>query len=97
MAEDEPGSISDAQLTKLHTVLTGLGFGSQDREQKLVLAEVITGRAPLHGPFPGRSSRNLSLREASKLIDTLDGFGGDRDALIASMAEREQAGAGDGR
>lgn len=88
---DEPGSISDAQLTKLHTVLTGLGFGSGDREQKLILAEVITGRAPLHGPFPGRSSRNLSLSEARKLIDTLDGFDGDRDALIAFMAEREQA------
>lgn len=90
--KDEPGSISDDQLTKLHTVLTGLGFGSGDREQKLVLAEVITGRAPLHGPFPGRSSRNLSLNEARKLIDTLDGFAGDRDALIAYMAGREQAG-----
>ncbi len=95
---DGPGSISDAQLTRLHTVLTGLGFGTQDREQKLVIAETITGHDPLEGPFPGRSSRNLSLTEARKLIDTLDGFVNeetgtpDRDALIAFMAGREQAG-----
>lgn len=91
--EDEPGSVSAAQLTKLHTVLTGLGFNGEDREQKLVIAEVITGRAPLTGPEEGRSSKNLSLTEASKLIDTLDGMG--RDQLIAFMAEREQAGGGD--
>jgi len=98
---DGPGSVSDAQLTRLHTVLTGLGFGSQDREHKLVIAETITGHDPLEGPFPGRSSRNLSLAEARKLIDTLDGFVNketgtpDRDALIAFMAGREQAGDGD--
>ena len=86
--EDQPGSVSKAQLTKLHTVLTGLGFGGEDREQKLVIAEVITGRAPLTGPEEGRSSKNLSLTEARKLIDTLDGFA-DRDALIAYMAEHE--------
>lgn len=86
-AEDHPGSVSPAQLTKLHTVLTGLGFGSEDREQKLVIAEVITGRAPLTGPTEGRSSKNLSLTEARRLIDTLDGM--DRDQLIAYMAEHE--------
>ena len=87
-AEDEPGSISEAQLTKLHTVLTGLGFGFGDRDQKLVIAETIIGRAPLHGPAAGRSSKNLSLTEARGLIDALDGFA-DRDALIAYMAEHE--------
>jgi hypothetical protein len=89
-AEDQPGSVSAAQLTKLHTVLTGLGFNGEDREQKLVIAEVITGRAPLTGPEEGRSSKNLSLTEARKLIDTLGGFE-DRDALIAFMADHEQA------
>ena len=92
--EDQPGSVSPAQLTKLHTVLTGLGFGGDDREQKLVIAEVITGHDPLTGPEEGRTSKNLSLNEARKLIDTLDGFA-DRDALIAFMAERRQAGGGD--
>jgi hypothetical protein len=92
--EDEPGTVSDAQLTKLHTVLTGLGFGGEDREQKLVIAEVITGHDPLTGPEEGRTSKNLSYTEAGKLIDTLDGFA-DRDALIAFMAERQQAGGGD--
>jgi hypothetical protein len=98
--EDEPGTVSDAQLTKLHTVLTGLGFGGEDREQKLTVAEVITGHDPLTGPEEGRTSKNLSYAEAKKLIDKLDGFTDengerDRDALIAYMAGREQAGNGD--
>jgi phage recombination protein Bet len=92
--EGQPGSASHDQLTRLHTILTRLGFNGEDREQKLVIAEVITGRSPLTGPAPGRSSKNLSFTEARKLIDTLDGFG-DRDALIAFMAERQQAGDGD--
>jgi hypothetical protein len=93
--EDVPGSVSRAQLTKLHAVLTGLGFGGEDREQKLIIAEVITGHDPLTGPEEGRTSKNLSLNEARKLIDTLDGFA-DRDALIAHMAERKQTGDSDG-
>jgi hypothetical protein len=92
--EDQPGSVSAAQLTKLHTVLTKLGFNGEDREQKLVIAEVITGHDPLTGPEEGRTSKNLSLNEARKLIDTLDGFA-DRDALVAFMAERKPAGDGD--
>ena len=75
--------------TKLHTVLTGLGFGGEDREQKLVIAEVITGHDPLTGPEEGRTSKNLSLHEARLLIDTLDGM--DRDALIAFMADTRTA------
>ena len=77
-------------------MLTGLGFGGEDREQKLVIAEVITGHDPLTGPEEGRTSKNLSLHEARLLIDTLDGM--DRDALIAHMAEHEdrvRQGAGD--
>jgi hypothetical protein len=98
--EDEPGTVSDAQLTKLHTVLTGLGFGDGDREQKLTIAEVITGHDPLTGPEEGRTSKNLSYAEARKLIDKLGEFTDengerDRDALIAYMAQREQAGDGD--
>jgi hypothetical protein len=93
MVEDEPGTVSKAQLTKLHTVLTGLGFGGEDREQKLKITEAIIGR-PLGGNGEERSSKNLSWTEARGLIDTLDGFE-DRDALIAFMAGREQAGDGD--
>ncbi len=89
MPENEPGSVGEGQLTRLHVVFTKLGFGSDEREQKLAVAETITGRKPLHGPVRGRSSKNLSWTEAATLIDTLDGFGG-RDALIAYMAEREQ-------
>jgi hypothetical protein len=86
---DQPGSISKAQLTKLHIILAEFGFTDEEREQKLVIAEIITGRAPLTGPAEGRSSKNLSQSEASRLIDTLDGFDGDRDKLIAYMADRE--------
>jgi hypothetical protein len=93
--EHQPGSATEDQLQSLHIILGALGFTSADREHKLKIAETITGRAPLTGPEPGRSSKNLSLTEARKLIDTLDGFGGDRDALIAFMAEAEQAGEGD--
>jgi hypothetical protein len=86
-SDDEPGTVSKAQLTKLHTVLTGLGFGSEDREQKLRITEAITGRTL--GDGDERSSKNLSLNEARKVIDTLDGM--HRDQLIAYMAEQEGA------
>jgi hypothetical protein len=94
LPEDQPGSATEDQLQSLHIIFGGLGFKTDDREHKLKIAETITGRAPLHGPARGRSSKNLSFTEARKLIDTLSGFGG-RDALIAFMAEREQAGDGD--
>ena len=99
-SEDQPGSVSPAQLTKLHTVLTGLGFNGEDREQKLIIAEVITGHDPLTGPEEGRTSKNLSFAEAGKLISKLDEFTDengerDRDALIAYMAERKPAGDSD--
>jgi hypothetical protein len=99
--EDEPGSVGGDQLKQLHTILTGLGFGDGDREQKLTVAEMITGRAPLTGPKRGRSSGNLSWTEADRLIAKLDEFTSqetgerDREALIAWMAGREQA-AGEG-
>ena len=64
-ADDQPGSITAAQLTKLHTVLTGLGFGGEDREQKLVIAEVITGHDPLTGPKKAAPARTCpSTRHA---------------------------------
>jgi len=86
LLEDEPGTVSKAQLTKLHTVLTGLGFGGEDREQKLKVTEAITGRT-LGSSLIERSSKNLSWTEARKVIDTLDGM--DRDQLIAYMAGQE--------
>jgi hypothetical protein len=92
LVEDEPGTVSKAQLTKLHTVLTGLGFNGEDREQKLKITEAIIGR-PLSGDDEERSSKNLSWTEARKVIDTLGGM--DRDQLIAYMADHEQAGDGD--
>ncbi len=89
MPENAPGSVGEGQLTRLHTLFTKLGFGGDEREQKLAIAETITGRKPLTGPKRGRSSGNLSWTEAATLIDTLDGFRS-RDALIAYMAQRGQ-------
>jgi hypothetical protein len=86
LLEDQPGTVTPAQLTKLHTVLTGLGFGGEDREQKLKVTEAITGRT-LGSSLIERSSKNLSWTEARKVIDTLDGM--DRDQLIAYMAGQE--------
>ena len=87
-AEDEPGSARPDQLKSLHIILGGLGFATDDREAKLHLAETITGRDL------GGTSKNLSYTEARKLTDTLDGFGGDREKLIAHMATLEQDGDG---
>lgn len=94
--EDQPGSASGDQLASLHIILGGLGFGADDREAKLRIAETVTGRAPLTGPHPGRSSKNLSFTEARTLAGTLGGFDGDREKLIAYMAQREQGGDGGG-
>lgn len=92
-AEDQPGSASEDQLQSLHIVLGGLGFGSDDREAKLKLAETITGRPLAGGPVTSdASSKNLSYTEARRLIDTLEGFSGDRAKLIAHMATLEQDG-----
>ncbi len=95
LIEEQPGTVSKAQLTKLHTVLTGLGFTGEDRGQKLKVTEAITGR-PLGGDGEERTSKNLSWTEARKVIDTLDGFGGDREKLIAWMAGQKRIEVSDG-
>ena len=81
--EDRPGSVTDAQMRKLQATLSGL-FSKDERDQRLAAAEQIIGRQ-LTGPKDGRTSSNLSLTEASKLIDTLGGL--TRDDLVARMAE----------
>ena len=96
-AEDQPGSASGDQLTGLHIILGGLGFGGsdEDKKRKLKIAETITGRDL------GGTSKNLSMTEARKLTDTLDGFRDeetgkpDREALIVFLAHGGQAGDGD--
>jgi hypothetical protein len=81
--EDRPGSVTDAQMRKLQATLSKL-FSKDERDQRLAAAEQIIGRQ-LTGPKDGRTSSNLSLTEASKLIDTLGGL--TRDDLVARMAE----------
>jgi hypothetical protein len=80
--EDEPGSVSEMQLTMLHTAFADYGFGSskEDKERKLQIAEQITGRA-LTGPHAGRTSKNLSLTEARTLIGKLEEYGRDWEKL----------------
>ncbi len=89
LPEDEPGSADpDGQLKRLHTIFSQLEI--EDREERLAIAEAITGRKPLTGPVRGRSSKNLSFTEARSLVDTLDGFGS-RDELFAHMTALEAA------
>jgi hypothetical protein len=89
MPENDPGSAGKDQLTKLHAQFTKLGFGSDERDQKLAVAEAITGRKPLTGPHEGRSSKNLSWAEAAKLTLALAVMDS-RDDLIAWMSEHQQ-------
>ena len=89
LPEDAPGSADpDGQLKRLHTIFSQLEI--EDREERLAIAEAITGRKPLTGPTRGRSSKNLSYTEARSLVDTLDGFGS-RDELVAHMTALEVA------
>lgn len=80
---DTPGTITEPQLKKLHTVLTKLGFGSGERDQKLVTASVIVRREL-------ESSKDLSFSEAKALIDTLERCG-TREKLIELLAAAEAA------
>ncbi len=82
---DTPGTVTRPQLTKLGATFTDLGFTSKEREQRLVAASQIIGRDV-------ESSSDLSLNEARKLIDTLDGLGGSREKLIALLAAGEVTG-----
>ena len=80
-----PGSVTPKQLTKLGATFTDLGFTSKEREQRLMAASQIIGRDV-------ESSSDLSLEEASKLIDMLDGLGGSREKLIALLAAGDVTG-----
>ena len=82
---DSPGTVTPKQLTQLGATFTDLGFTSKEREQRLVAASQIIGRDV-------ESSSDLSLNEASKLIDTLDGLDGSREKLIALLAAGEVTG-----
>ena len=82
---DSPGTVTPKQLTKLGAVFTKLGFRHDEREQRLAVASQIIGREV-------ESSSDLSLHEASKLIDTLDALNGDREQLIALLAAGEVTG-----
>jgi hypothetical protein len=88
---DTPGTVTKAQLTKLGATFTGLGFTRGEREQRLVAASEIIGREL-------QSSSDLSRNEARTLIDTLEMCGGDRDKLIALLAngEKPEGGGQDG-
>jgi hypothetical protein len=86
--ENEPGSISDEQLTDVQAAAAKL-FSKDEREQRLAAAEQIIGRK-LTGPKKrGRSFSNLAHTEATKLADTFDAT--TRADLVADMALRAAA------
>lgn len=87
----EPGSVTAAQLRKLGVLFTGLGFTRAEREQRLIAASEIVKREI-------SSAQDLSLAEASGLIDVLEGVEGDRDRLIELLVSLDQqARAGEGQ
>ncbi len=61
--DGRPAPINPAQLTKLHTTFSAVGWF--DRDDRLRAASTIVGR-------PIATSKDLTLVEASTLIDTLD-------------------------
>jgi phage recombination protein Bet len=64
-SEHTAGSITKAQLTKLHTVLTNVGMGGPtNRDEALAYYERVTGREV-------ESSKELSRWEASQIIEDL--------------------------
>lgn len=77
---DADGSVTKPQLTKLGAIFTEYGFKNTaaDRELRLGVASTMTGRDL-------QSSSELSLNEASALIDTLENCGS-RDNLMALLA-----------
>lgn len=84
---DPDRQVTDAQLKRLHAMFTDHEIG--DRDRKLHIARVITGRPDL------QSSTHLTVREASQLIDTLaqlDSQAGDAfpEALEALLSEMQQ-------
>jgi hypothetical protein len=92
---NEPGSAAPSQVGRLQSLYQNrFGFIRKEHEQTLVVSEQIIGRE-LTGPRDGRAYANLSAQEATKLLDTLDGFG-DRDALIIFLAEANAARAAEG-
>ena len=86
----DPNAITDAQLRKLGAVFGQLGVaGPGSREKRLTIASRIAGRELA-------SSKDLTLREAGTLIDTLEAGGRKVVAEIlnppAEQAEAEPSG-----
>jgi hypothetical protein len=76
--DPEPESITDAQITKLHTAFGDLGI--TDRDQKLAYASKVLDH-------PIDSSRDLTKTEAMRVIDALDA---DITAAVPSLNEPEE-------
>jgi hypothetical protein len=93
----EPGSAETVQVGKLQGLYSNrFGFTRKEHDQTIGISEQIIGRE-LTGPRDGRTHGNLSAHEATKLLDTLEGYE-NRAALIAALADRGDAGsdAGEG-
>jgi len=72
--DEQPAPITPAQLTKLHTTFSAVGW--YDRDDRLRAASAIVDR-------PIETSKDLTLAEASTLIDTLEGLAGLADPANA--------------
>lgn len=80
------GTVTEAQQKKLGVQFRELGFGGAgDRDQRLSVSSKIVGRQLA-------SATELSKQEASRLIDTLEKCGGQRDRLMALLVDGDAPG-----
>ena len=83
--EEQPGSADPKDVTGIQIAYGKLGFNTRtDRAQLLGISAQIVGH-------PITSHNDLSHTEARKLRDTLEGFGGDRGALMERLTGITQA------
>ena len=84
-----PARASTGQAGIIHTHFGRLGFGDDEREQRLVATAVIAGVESV------TSTKDLDEVQARRVMDTLSRCR-DRDALIALLAAGDKPGTGDG-
>lgn len=90
-AEERPGSALPADLAGIKAAYVKLAFDpGADALRMAHVSEQLIGHA-LSGPHKGKTHKNLTFHEAKKLRAELDGFKGDRGALMARLTGKEQA------
>ena len=89
--EERPGSADPADLSAIKAAYVKLGFDPRTDALRMAhTTEQLTGRA-MSGPNKGKTHKNLTWHEAKAVRGELEGFGGDRGALLARLSGVTQA------